>query len=97
MSVGLIYHPIYLEHDTGIHCEVASRLTTTMLYLKSSGTMDKLVSIQPQAATIEQIARVHAPSYIAAVESFVNRGGGCFSGTFYISRMNGGLDAGKIY
>ena len=77
MSVGLVYHPIYLEHDTGMHCEVASRLTTTMMHLKSSSTMDKLVSIQPQAATVEQIARVHAPSYIADVESFVKRGGGC--------------------
>ena len=76
MSVALVYHSIYLEHDTGLHCETASRLTTTMLRLKSSGTMDKLVSIQPQAATVEQIARVHSPSYIAGVESFVKRGGG---------------------
>jgi acetoin utilization deacetylase AcuC-like enzyme len=80
VSVGLVYHPIYLEHDTGLHCEVASRLTTTMLHLKSSGTMDKLVSIKPQAATKEQIARVHSPSYIAGVESFVNRGGGYLDG-----------------
>jgi acetoin utilization deacetylase AcuC-like enzyme len=77
VSVGLVYHPIYLEHDTGLHCEVASRLTTTMMQLKSSGTMDKLISIKPQAAAVEQIARVHAPSYIAAVEAFAKRGGGC--------------------
>ncbi len=77
MSVGLVYHPIYLEHDTGMHCETALRLTTTMLLLKSSGTIDKLVEIQPQAAAKEQIARVHAFSYIDAVESFANRGGGC--------------------
>ncbi len=80
MSVGLVYHPIYLEHDTGLHCEVASRLTTTMSYLKSSGTMDKLMSIKPQAATKEQIARVHSPSYIAGIESFVKRGGGYLDG-----------------
>ena len=80
MSVGLVYHPIYLEHDTGLHCEVASRLTTTMLHLKSSGTMDKLVSIKPQAATKEQIARVHSPSYIDGIESFAKCGGGYLHG-----------------
>ena len=76
MSVGLVYHPIYLEHDTGLHCEVASRLTITMSHLKNVGTMDKLVPIKPQAATIEQITRVHSPSYISGIESFVRRGGG---------------------
>jgi len=80
VSVGLVYHPIYLEHDTGMHCETASRLTTIMSHLKNVGTMDKLVSINPQAATTEQIARVHAPSYISDVESFVKRGGGYLDG-----------------
>ena len=54
MSVGLIYHPIYLEHDTGLHCEVASRLITTMSHLKKVATIDKLIPIKPQAATLEQ-------------------------------------------
>jgi len=76
VSVGLVYHPIYLEHNTGLHCEAASRLTITMSHLKNVGTMDKLVPIKPQAATIEQIARVHSPSYISGIESFVRRGGG---------------------
>lgn len=80
MSVGLVYHPIYLEHDTGLHCEAASRLTTTMSHLKNVGTMDKLVPIKPQAATIEQIARVHSPSYIVGIESFVKCGGGYLDG-----------------
>jgi acetoin utilization deacetylase AcuC-like enzyme len=47
-----------------------------MSHLKNVGTMDKLVPIKPQAATIEQIARVHSTSYISGIESFVRRGGG---------------------
>jgi acetoin utilization deacetylase AcuC-like enzyme len=80
VSVGLIYHPIYLEHDTGLHCEVSLRLTTTMSHLKNVGTIDKLIPIKPQAATVEQIARVHSPSYISGIESFVKHGGGYLDG-----------------
>jgi acetoin utilization deacetylase AcuC-like enzyme len=80
VRVGLVYHPIYLEHDTGLHCETAQRLTTVMGYLKNMGTMDKLTSIKPQTATVEQIARVHSPSYISGIESFVKRGGGYLDG-----------------
>jgi len=80
MSVGLVYHPIYLEHDTGYHCETAERLTTILSYLENTGTMDKLIAVQPQAATVEQIARVHSPSYISGIESFAKRGGGYLDG-----------------
>ena len=80
MSVGLIYHPIYMEHDTGLHCETAQRLITVTGYLKNTGTLEKLISLKPQAATVEQIARVHTPSYISGVESFVKRGGGYLDG-----------------
>ena len=80
MSVGLAYHPIYLEHDTGLHCETASRLTTIMSHIKNVGTLDKLISIKPQAATVEQIARVHSSSYISDIESFVKCGGGYLDG-----------------
>jgi acetoin utilization deacetylase AcuC-like enzyme len=80
MSIGLVYHPIYLEHDTGMHCETASRLTSIMSHLKKAGTMDGLFSIDPQAATTEQISRLHSPSYISDIELFANRGGGYLDG-----------------
>ncbi|MEA1958508.1 MAG: histone deacetylase [Chloroflexota bacterium] len=80
MSVGLIYDPIYLDHDTGMHCETASRLIHTTEHLKRTGTMDKTISIRPRAATIEEISRVHSPSYIAYAESFARAGGGYLDG-----------------
>jgi acetoin utilization deacetylase AcuC-like enzyme len=76
VSVGLVYDPVYLEHDTGPHCEVASRLSSTIQYLEENGTMKQLVRISPRAATIEELSRVHSPGYISHVESFAQKGGG---------------------
>jgi acetoin utilization deacetylase AcuC-like enzyme len=51
-----------------------------MSHLKNEGTTDKLVSLNAQAASIDQVARVHSPSYISDIESFVKRGGGYLDG-----------------
>lgn len=76
MSVGLVYDPIYLEHDTGPHVEVASRLAKTVEHLEQTGIMKQLVRISPRAATIEELSTVHSPGYISYVESFAQGGGG---------------------
>ena len=34
MTVGLVYDPIYLKHDTGTHVENSSRLVATMELLE---------------------------------------------------------------
>ena len=76
MSAGLVYDPIYLEHDTGPHPENASRLTKTVEHLERTGMMEQLVRISPRAATVEELSTVHSPGYISYVESFAQRGGG---------------------
>jgi acetoin utilization deacetylase AcuC-like enzyme len=76
VNVGLVYDPIYLEHDTGSHPENASRLTKTVDHLKHTGTMKQLVRISPRAATVGELSTVHTPTYISDVESFAQRGGG---------------------
>ena len=76
MSVGLVYDPVYLEHDTGPHCEVADRLEATVGHLEQSSVMSQLTRIEPRAATVEELSTVHAPGYIGHVESFALRGGG---------------------
>jgi len=75
MSVGLVYDPIYLEHDTGQHIENVSRLTEIMKLLEETDLRSKLVSISPRAATVEELAAVHAPGYIAYMERFAQEGG----------------------
>ncbi len=76
MNVGLVYDPIYLEHDTGSHPENASRLIKTVEHLEQTGTMKQLVPISPRAATVGELSTVHSPGYISNVESFAQGGGG---------------------
>jgi acetoin utilization deacetylase AcuC-like enzyme len=76
MTVGLIYDPVYLEHDTGTHVENAQRLVATMSHLEENHLKDKLSLLSPRAATIDELATVHAPEYISRIRNQVERGGG---------------------
>jgi acetoin utilization deacetylase AcuC-like enzyme len=76
MRVGLIYDPVYLEHDTGTHVESSQRLIATIAYLEETQLKDKLTLLSPRAATTAELAAVHAPEYIQRVQSQSERGGG---------------------
>ncbi len=68
-------HPSSLEHDTGAHPENASRLRAIEAALEGAG-WPGLERVEAPAATREQIARVHTPEHIAAIEDLSARGGG---------------------
>jgi acetoin utilization deacetylase AcuC-like enzyme len=76
VGIGMVYDPVYLEHDTGPHCEVAPRLTKTVEHLRETGVMEQLTPIPARPATIADLCRVHSEGYINYVESFAGRGGG---------------------
>jgi len=76
MSIGLIYDPVYLEHDTGAHVENSQRLITTIAHLEETGLKDKLVLLAPRAATTDELVLVHAPEYIARIKKQSEMGGG---------------------
>jgi acetoin utilization deacetylase AcuC-like enzyme len=76
MSVGYVYHPIYLKHDTGRHVEVAARLEAVISYLEKTGLKSKLTLIEPRPATVDEIALVHQRRYIKEIEETAQRGGG---------------------
>ncbi|MFO7711880.1 MAG: histone deacetylase [Dehalococcoidia bacterium] len=76
MKAGLIYDPIYLEHDTGEHVENPRRLTAVMSYLEETGTMQQLTMLQARPASTEELEMVHTPEHIAYVKSKAERGGG---------------------
>ncbi len=76
MTTYLVYDDIYLEHDTGPHPETSARLTQTVAYLKDKGIWDKLAHIKPRPAKTDQIAYIHSPDYIKAVEKVAQQGGG---------------------
>ena len=76
MKAGLIYDPIYLEHDTGDHVENARRLVTALSYLKETGIKEKLTCLPPRPALLEELEMIHAPEYISYVKSKAEKGGG---------------------
>ena len=76
MTTGLVYDPIYLEHDTGDHVENSRRLVDAMSYLKETGIKEKLISLPARPASLEQLEMIHAPEYISHVKSKAEKGGG---------------------
>jgi acetoin utilization deacetylase AcuC-like enzyme len=76
MKVGLVYDPIYLDHDTGDHVENSQRLVAAMSYLKETGIKEELISLAPRPASLEELEMIHAPEYISYVKSKAESGGG---------------------
>jgi len=76
MKAGLVYDPIYLEHDTGDHVENSQRLVAVMSYLKETGIKDKLTCLPSRPASLEELQMIHTPEYISYVKSKAEEGGG---------------------
>ena len=67
--VGFVSHSAYLEHEMGAgHPESPERLRAIRSHLESTGTLDRLVLIEPTHASKEWISRVHQSSYIDQIE-----------------------------
>ena len=73
-KIGLIYHPIYLLHETGEHPEKKERLTAILNKIKSEELDCDLTT--PEPASVEQIAAVHGRRYIEQVQAICQQGGG---------------------
>jgi len=76
MKVGLVYAPIYLEHDTGDHVENGRRLMETISYLEETGIKGKLTCLAPRPASLEELELIHTPEYISYVKGKTEKGGG---------------------
>ena len=76
MNAGLVYDPIYLEHNTGDHVENSQRLVATMSYLKETGIKEKLTCLPPRPASLEELEMIHTTEYISYVKSKAEKGGG---------------------
>ncbi len=76
-SVGLVYHPLYLQHDPGPnHPESPSRLLSIYELLEERKFLSRLTLISPRMASLEELTTVHDASYIKRIENFSKRGGG---------------------
>ncbi|MDP9237137.1 MAG: histone deacetylase [Chloroflexota bacterium] len=76
MSVGFVYDPIFLEHETGEHPENPRRMLAAIALLEESGLLARLARISARDATAEEIALVHDAAYVAAVHQAARDGGG---------------------
>jgi acetoin utilization deacetylase AcuC-like enzyme len=76
MTTGLVYDPLYLEHDTGDHVENPRRLVDAMSYLKETGIKERLISLPARPASLEELEMIHAPEYVSYVKSKAEMGGG---------------------
>jgi acetoin utilization deacetylase AcuC-like enzyme len=71
---GLVYHPIYLQHDTNGHPERKERLVAIRDKIHSERLT--VEHITPQSASIEQVAEVHGRKYMDQVKAICDHGGG---------------------
>jgi len=85
MKTGLIYDPIYLEHNTGEHPENANRLVSIMSHLKQTGIEDSVNFIQPRIALREELKMVHNEKYINKLINTVESGGGWLDPDTFVS------------
>jgi len=76
MTVGFVYDPIFLQHDTGEHPENARRMTATMALLEESGLLGGLRRIAARAASDDELALVHDARYVAGIRRLAQAGGG---------------------
>jgi acetoin utilization deacetylase AcuC-like enzyme len=74
-AVGLVYDPLYLEHDTGHHPENAIRLQAVTSHLEESGLLARLRSLPARDATVDEVTYVHERDYVESVRWAAGRGG----------------------
>ena len=68
-TLGFIYHPDYLKHDTGAgHPERPQRLQTLVKHLLTTELWKKMEHLQPHAAHREQILAVHPEQHVTMIE-----------------------------
>jgi len=70
----LIYHPIYLRHETDGHPERKERLTAILEKIDSEELDVEFIT--PRPATVDEVAVVHDRRYINEVKAVCERGGG---------------------
>jgi acetoin utilization deacetylase AcuC-like enzyme len=73
-AVGLVYDPLYLEHDNASHPENAERLRAVVRLLEESSLLSRLRSLAARDATIDELAYIHDRDYVDSVRQAAQRG-----------------------
>lgn len=85
MSIGYVYDPVYLRHDTGGHPENAARLEAIIAHLGQTGLIRQLVAIEPRPASVDELTLVHERQHISLIEDVARRGGGWLDPDTFVS------------
>jgi acetoin utilization deacetylase AcuC-like enzyme len=66
-GVAYVYDPLYLEHEYPGHPERPDRLRAIMAHLEESGTLARMVAVEPRDAAVDDLSLVHDPALIARI------------------------------
>ncbi|HLU11320.1 MAG TPA: histone deacetylase [Oceanobacillus sp.] len=69
MTTAYVTHPRYPEHDLPYHPEHAGRIRAVWRRLEETGLINRLLSLQAQPISDEQILSIHTPEYLALLET----------------------------
>lgn len=98
-KTGLVYHTLYLRHDTGEHPEGHKRLAVILNCLEKYHILEKLIPISPREATIEELQLIHDLKHIEQIKDFSEKGGGHWDEETIVSKETykaGLLSAGGV-
>jgi len=77
MNLHVVWHPSSLDHDPGPgHPERPERLRAILEELQTPPLADAVVWHRSEPASPAELARVHAPTYLARLEAMAAAGGG---------------------
>jgi acetoin utilization deacetylase AcuC-like enzyme len=85
-KTGIVYHPIYIEHDTGHHPENKERLAAILNRVKKDDLVVELIT--PQPATLDQLTTIHGRRYIDQVKAVCEQGGGYLDADTVLSKRS---------
>jgi acetoin utilization deacetylase AcuC-like enzyme len=88
MKTGLVYSPICLEHDTGMHVENSQRLIRTIALINDSGLDKELTWLTPRHVDASDITTIHTPDYVTRIRLESERGGGWLDADTFLSPMS---------
>ena len=85
----LLYsHPLFQQHITGAHPEHPRRLAAIEAHLEQGGLTARCTRPPWQAATVEQLERVHDPHYVEHLQRYAAAGGGRIEADTIISERS---------
>jgi acetoin utilization deacetylase AcuC-like enzyme len=84
MATGIVYDPIYLEHDLRGHPENQERLKAILRVLRERHMLERLSPVAAEPVSMERLERCHSRSYVEVVERVARSGGGHLDADTYV-------------